>query len=577
MGTISPLGSFLSLLLLFTTVLAQTYQTSFENVTWDQSAWTLTTTTPSPGLYQSRMSLANGYVGISLSSLGPFFEVDTPIAGDQISGWPLFSRRQAFATISGFWNSQPTTNGSNFPWLYQYGGESVISGVPHWAGLTVTTSNGAVLNASTDVSQISNFSSRMDFAGGVLSWAYTWTPPDEKASIDVVYKALVHKLYVNQAAVQVLLTASQATNVTVTDIIDGDCAVRTDFADQGSDANSSLIWTAVRPSGIANVTAYIYSTLQANCVSSAGGGELGGSTNQSSVAQSVQLSLEAGVTTNATKYIGAASSDAFADPQSVARNASSTAAGLGFASLEASHRAEWASILTPDSVDSYVLENGTLPDEPYILELHITSVTNPYQLLQNTVGTNALAAVDDSSGLNVNSIAVGGLSSDSYAGLIFWDADIWMSSGLVVSFPQATESIANYRARLFGQAKENVNMAFSSSQNTTGKFSDGGAVYPWTSGRFGNCTGTGPCFDYEYHINGDIGLHLVNYLVVTGDTDTFGEKYWPVYEAIGTFYSELVAMNESTGSYVLTNATDPVRLFSILGFRPCKLLTSSSG
>lgn len=104
---------------------AQVYDTRFEGITWDNANRIVKTTTLDQGHYQSRMSLANGYLGINVAAVGPFFEVDTPVNGDMISGWPLFSRRQTFATISGFWDSQPTTNGTNFAWLNQYGGESV--------------------------------------------------------------------------------------------------------------------------------------------------------------------------------------------------------------------------------------------------------------------------------------------------------------------------------------------------------------------------------------------------------------------------------------------------------------------
>lgn len=546
--------------------LAKVYDTRFEGVTWDDENWIIKTTNLDQGHYQSRMSLANGYLGINLAAVGPFFEVDLPVDGDVISGWPLFNRRQTFATISGFWDYQPTTNGSNFPWLYQYGGESVISGVPHWAGLTVETSGGQTLNAFVESSQISDFSSSMDFKAGVLSWNYTWTAPGSSA-LSVSYTVFVHKLNVNQAAVQLKLTAAEDTNVTVTDVLDGDCAVRTDFVDKGSDPDSNAIWTAVSPNGIGDVSAYIYSTMTGDgfvtTESITESPSIG--TNQSSIAQSAQINLSAGRTTIVTKYIGGASTDAFSDPQSVARNASSAAAGAGFDSLLSSHKAEWATILTEDSVDNYSLANGTLPEDSYVVEQQITAVSNPYQILQNTVGTNALAAGGNNSMLNVNSISVGGLTSDSYAGLVFWDADIWMSSGLVVSFPEAAKAIANYRARLFPQAQKNIEMAFSSSQNETGKFTNRStAVFPWTSGRFGNCTATGPCFDYEYHINGDIGLELFNYYAVTGDLDTFKDQYFPVYDGIASFYSELVSLNKSTGTYTLTNATDPVRIFTFL-------------
>lgn len=545
--------------------LGQVYDTRFADVTWDNENWILTTTTLDQGHYQSRMSLANGYLGINVAAVGPFFEVDTPVDGDMISGWPLFSRRQTFATISGFWNYQPTTNGTNFEWLNQYGGESVISGVPHWAGLTVESSSGKVLNASVDASQISNFASSMNFKTGVLSWNYTWTPTSG-SPLAVAYTMFVHKLNVNQAAVQLTLTATNDANVTVTDVLEGDCAVRTDFVDSGSDTNSSTIWTAVRPNGISNVTAYIYSKLAGDGVSTTTSithnPAIGA--NESSIAQSVQVALKAGTATTITKYIGGASTDAFADPQSVAQNAASAAAESGFQTLLQSHQAEWASILTKDSVDDYSFENGTLPSDPYVVEQQITSVTNPYHLLQNTVSSNAKAQAGNNTMLSVNSISVGGLGSDSYAGLVFWDADVWMAPGLLVAFPEAAGATADYRARLFPQAQKNVDMAFSSSQNETGKFSSSSAaVYPWTSGRFGNCTGTGPCFDYEYHINGDIGLNLFNNYVVTGDKATFSNKYFPVYDSIATFYSELVTLNQSTGNYGLTNATDPVCTLSM--------------
>nr|POE89739.1 cell wall acid trehalase [Quercus suber] len=64
-------------------------------------------------------------------------------------------------------------------------------------------------------------------------------------------------------------------------------------------------------------------------------------------------------------------------------------------------------------------------------------------------------------------------------------------------------------------------------------------------------------FDYEYHLNGDIGLELYNYYVVTGDTAYFRDELFPVYDAVAQFYSDLVTLNKTTGKYDLYNATDP--------------------
>ena len=73
-----------------------------------------------------------------------------------------------------------------------------------------------------------------------------------------------------------------------------------------------------------------------------------------------------------------------------------------------------------------------MPADDFIIESAITAVLNVYYLLQNTLGPNALALVN-SAPIDTNSISVGGLTSDSYAGLVFWDAEIWMQPGIAAS------------------------------------------------------------------------------------------------------------------------------------------------
>jgi trehalose/maltose hydrolase-like predicted phosphorylase len=220
----------------------------------------------------------------------------------------------------------------------------------------------------------------------------------------------------------------QNVNVTVIDLLNGDCALRTDFVDKSYEPVLPFIWSAVRPVGISNVTAYIYSALvgddscdKTSRTQITDDTVLGA--NSSSIAQGINVSLQAGKTSIITKYIGGASTDAFDDPQSTALNASWSAANKGYFELLSSHITEWESIMTPDSVDSYRYPNGSLPEDPNVLELQITAVTNPFHLLKETVGANAIVAAGNNSKLDVNSIAVGGLGSDSYGGMIFWYVD----------------------------------------------------------------------------------------------------------------------------------------------------------
>jgi trehalose/maltose hydrolase-like predicted phosphorylase len=558
-GTLVPI--FIAVLTRTNLVSAVNTDTRYNQVLWDDDNWIITTQVLSPGNYQTRMSLANGYLGINVAAVGPFFEVDTPVNDEiVVNGWPLFNRRQTFATIAGFYNDQGPPPGSNYPWLYQYGGESLISGVPHWGGLIVEA-HGAILNASVNPEHITDFSSSLDARAGVLNWRYSWKPGGTHDVIHVHYSMFVHKLLVNQAAIQLKLAASRDTNVTIYDILEGHGAVRTDFVDKKYEKESPTIWTAVRPNNVAHISAYVYSTLAGNkCVDWSSRAEVTApmlSSNTSSIAQSVNMILIAGETGEIGKYIGAASSDAFDDPKRTASVASITGAAEGFSTLLHSHIIEWASILPKDSVDRYSFPNGSLPEDLNVQELHIAAVTTPFHLLQNTVGPHAVAAAGNNPHLNVYSIPVCGLGSDCYGGLIFWDAEVWMAPGLQVSHPEHVQQVINYRVEKFPQAQENIKMAYSSSQNQEGKFSAGGAAYPWTSGRHGNCTGTGPCFDYEYHLNGDIGISFINQLAVTGDEQHFKEKLLPIYNAIAYFYAELLTYDETTDRYNLFNATDP--------------------
>jgi trehalose/maltose hydrolase-like predicted phosphorylase len=401
----------------------------FMDVHWDDDAWTISTYALDQGHYQSRLTLANGYFGINVASAGPFFEVDEPVDGDVISGWPLFSRRQAFSTIAGFWNSQPRTNGSNYPWLYQYGWESFTAGIPHSSGLLVEA-NGEFLNATVNTEHISDFVSSLDVKAGIASWRYNWKPGGYgDSTIDVDYQMFIHKLYVNKAAVRLRLTATRDVNVTVYDILDGDCAVRSDFIDKKFEEDTPTIWSAVSPGNITNVTAYVYSTLSGSdwvdlsARSEVPEGLFSGG-NGSTIAQSVPVELTAFRPTELTKFIGVASTDAFSDPQNLARKASLSGAEEGYYKLVHSHIQEWADILTPDSVDDYRLPNGSLPNDPDVQELHILAHTNPFYLLSNMVGPNAIVAADNNTRLDTYSVPVCGLGSDCYGGMIFWDADV---------------------------------------------------------------------------------------------------------------------------------------------------------
>ena len=532
-----------------------TYSTRFGDVTWDASAWTLRTTTIRPNDFRSAAFTANGYIGMSMVSTGPFVQTFP-----ESSGWPLFDQRQTFGTVSGFFDRQPTTNGTNFPWLSQYGWDSAISGIPSWTPLILELPSGDYLSANTSVSELSNVALTQDFRNGLVRWQYTWSPPNG-SSLNISYTAFADKLHINRACVQLQVEPSEDFNVTITNVLDGSTALRANLKDRGIDGN--FIYSAVSPVGVDEVTAWVYASMESsvrltNLKPSTPKPYI--SASPASVAQSASVFLKAGETTTITKYVGVASADGFQDPQNQAKSAMSEARADGYSKSLQAHSTEWKQVLPSDHVSNYSNPTtGEIP--PALVEKSIVEVVSIFGLLMNTIGDNAIALLKNASTqadapLNSNGISVCGLTSDCYAGQRFWDEDTWMQPFLTASFPSAAKQITNNRVQQYPQAKKNIQTAYQSSKNGT-VFSEDSAIYPWTSGRDANCTATGPCFDYEYHLNGDIALSFVSLWASSGDTEYFKDNLYDPLQSIASTFSDLLKSERNMSTYSLMNLTDP--------------------
>jgi trehalose/maltose hydrolase-like predicted phosphorylase len=81
------------------------------------------------------------------------------------------------------------------------------------------------------------------------------------------------------------------------------------------------------------------------------------------------------------------------------------------------------------------------------------------------------------------------------------------------------------------------------------------------SARFGNCTGVGPCFEYEYHLNNDIALAQWQYFVSTGNTTWLSNYGYPIIKAVADMWvSNTHRVNSNTSSnytFQTFNLTDP--------------------
>jgi trehalose/maltose hydrolase-like predicted phosphorylase len=491
----------------------------------------------------------SSYTGASLSAAGPFFETDVnqtdPHGTEPTNGWPLFDTRISFATISGFYDVQQNGSGTNYPWLNQYGWESFISGIPHPTAIVFSFGD-YYLDATVKNSTLSNFESKIIFKTGVGQWSYTWSPPNSPASFNVSYTAFYSRVRPNVVAVKASIISSADISGSITDILDGRSAARSYLNIKGMDSNESTIYTSVHPNGLANITGYVvsganFSNAYTDLSSRASGNGAYISQNDSTISQSFKINLKKGETATFYKFVGIASNDKFPDAESTARQAQETAQSDGWDVLYNEHVTAWSEILTPDSVDDFTdPTTGELPDDVNTQILQIASIANTYYLLQSLQ--------PDGSGLNDNSVSVGGLVSDSYAGLVFWDADYWMAPGLNLAFPGWSKQISNFRIKQHPQALANAEF---------NGYPEGSALYSWTAGRYGNCTGTGPCVDYEYHLNYDIAFNLFQQLNITNNQTWFNNGPRQIIESAANMTGNLLKYNETTKTYWLHNMTDP--------------------
>lgn len=335
-----------------------------------------------------------------------------------INGWPLDNPRQTVATISGFWDSQRNTTRTNFPELLDKGWESVISGIPTWSTLYVTTPDGKHTYApGVDTKQVENFNQSLSLRNGILTTRVKWTPVPGGVSYDLVFTILAHRSRVSLGMMKLEITPSQNGDIIVTDILDGAGAQRTNFVSKKFEERDDMIWTSVRPYGIDNVTAYEFSTLEFPF------GPRQGlvledsrknanyrpyvSINESTISQEYIIETTKEETVTVLKYVGIASTDAF--PKSTknqAQRAALEAKECGWETLIREHNDAWDDLWE----DADIVVYG---DE----QLQIAVRASLFHLLANVRGGS------EGKGLGDNSISVGGLTSDSYAGLVFWDAD----------------------------------------------------------------------------------------------------------------------------------------------------------
>lgn len=506
------------------------------NAFFDVDTNTIGTTHFTPyNQYQRQPYVANGYIGARIPNLGQGFTYDQisdsadATNDDLLNGWPLFNERYSGAFVAGFFDIQKNTTGTNFPELLANGYESVIASVPQWTTLQVSTIKDGVdfsldpVNSVDMNNVISSYGQNLSLVNGIVTTEYTWLD-----DIRIKYKILAHRKEINLGLVELSISNMGNTSLTfnVTDVLDASTAQRSQLTGVNSDGKG--IYITFLPNELNYINGAIYSTLHVE-----DGSSIQLSSSTSKVSQYVEVTVNPGRTSRVVKLVGVATTDL--DP----RNLDSLDKVLAFAKkvsqtytnaddVVESHLVAWAQTLESTPAITFA-DDRLLTLASRASLFHLTANTRP-----------------DANGVTA-AMGVAGLSSDSYAGMVFWDADIWMMSGLLPFIPSHAKSIVNYRMHTHDQAIKNLPEGAK------------GAVYPWTSGRFGNCTATGPCLDYEYHINVAVAMSAWQlYLSGAADEQFLADVVYPLVNDAAEFFADYVVTYDDTLKQFTThNLTDP--------------------
>ncbi|MDQ8702865.1 discoidin domain-containing protein [Streptomyces sp. LHD-70] len=451
--------------------------------------------------------VGNGYLGQRVPPRGSGYA-----DSDAKTGWPLFTPRYDGSFVSGLYANNPET-AKNL---------QAVAALPNWSGLTVNTGKDT-FGPGTPASRISRYRQTQFLACGLVRTSFTWTSADGR-STDLVYDVLADRNNPHVGAVRLRMTPHWNGDATVTDVLDGRGARRMSQTG-GPRTENGTVGVSFRTDGT-KVDGTVASTLRPGRGVEARPASAPRAAADLTARQSVDFPVRAGRSYDLTKYVGVDTELTSPRPGVSAVRASRRAAERGWDSAFAAHRDTWRRLWSGDV---------EIPGRP---DLQAWARSARYGLL-----SNLRAGASDS-------IAPTGLTSDNYAGLVFWDAETWMFPSLLAFDPELARSVVDYRYRTRTAARANAR-----------KLGHSGLFYAWTSGAKGDLWKECHSWDPPHcrtqnHLQGDIALAVWQYYQGTGDRTWLRERGWPVLKGIAEFWADRAERN-GDGSYSVHDVAGP--------------------
>jgi len=449
-------------------------------------SWVLDSTSYQPDDFTEEPFVGNGYIGARLPALGAGWTGGGTVGE---SNWPLNNHRSTTSVVAG---------------VYQRSGSSdYISTLPTWTDLSFTV-DGYVLDPTVRTDAISGFTQSLDMRTGTVTTRFDWTPAAGKTA-EVTYTVLANRERMHLAQVRATITPGWSGDLAVTSQLNGAGAQRieksTHGVDLATDTSSVTLTTQGRGTGVA---------MAARLVAGAGvtvadrsavlpGSDLG------TAGETWTVPVSGGSSYEFTKYVGISTSNDQGVPADVALQTVDGAVTAGWETLLAEHTGAW------DDLWSHRI---VMEDQPALQE----AVDSAFYLLYSSLRAGVSFSIPPS-----------GLSSDNYAGVIFWDAETWMYPAILALHPELARSIVQFRYDTIDAARQNAQTAGYQ-----------GATWPWDDGPSGLCGGLASCKGYQDHVQSDISLAQWQYFQATGDTQWLRDYGYPVIQGVAQFWASRV-------------------------------------
>ena len=380
--------------------------------------------------------VGNGYFSQRIPAAGMGRSADQGEAG-----WPLGDQRFSEALAAGVYaNADAST-------IYPGTNKEVIALIPTWSTLTFHTPSG---DYAPTAATVGDYVQSEDLRTGTVTTSGVWTSPGGQRA-RFRYRVFTDRARENVGVVSLELTPLWTGEAGVTSLLDGTGAAELDPVGAGVDTIHHLSYVTSQAVGTKQPVAEA-ATLHSDLDPSHPGvrDTAVGLGKPQTAGEQLDFTARAGQTYRFTKYVSVTSGhgqDATALTGS-AKTDAQKAARLGADRLGAENAASWSNDVWRGDV--------LVPGQP-ILQTALRA------------GTYALyASIRPDS---PDAIGPSGLSGNGYAGMVFWDSDIWMFPALLAAHPDVARVAVDYRYDTLAAAEHDAQ-------------ANGyqGAFYPWTAG-----------------------------------------------------------------------------------------------